>query len=60
MAGIRNLVLAGCGTSLHASLYGAKLMREYDAFDTAVAMDAAEVKGLLGIVVATRWTGDFF
>lgn len=44
MSSIRNLILAGCGTSLNASLYGAKLMREYDAFETATAMDAAEIR----------------
>ena len=44
LAQVRNLVLAGCGTSLNASQYGAKLMREYDAFDTAFALDAAEIR----------------
>jgi glucosamine--fructose-6-phosphate aminotransferase (isomerizing) len=44
MASIRHLILAGCGTSLNASLYGAKLMREYDAFETVAAMDAAEIR----------------
>lgn len=41
---ISNLILAGCGTSLNASMYGAKLMREYDAFNTVTAMDAAEIR----------------
>jgi glutamine---fructose-6-phosphate transaminase (isomerizing) len=31
---IHNLILSGCGTSLNASMYGAKLMREFDAFTT--------------------------
>jgi len=44
MEKVRHVVLAGCGTSLNASLYGAKLMREYDAFDTASPMDAAELR----------------
>jgi len=44
MHGIKNLILAGCGTSLNASQYGAKLMREYDSFDTAFACDAAEIR----------------
>ena len=33
----------GCGTSMNASLYGAKLMRDLGAFDTAQVMDASEV-----------------
>lgn len=44
MEKIKTLLLAGCGTSLHASMFGAKLMREFEAFDTAVAMDAAEIR----------------
>ena len=44
METIRHLVIAGCGTSLNASLYGAKLMREYDAFETVAAVDAAELR----------------
>lgn len=44
MAKISTMILAGCGTSLNASIYGAKLMREYEAFDTAMSMDAAEIR----------------
>lgn len=44
MAKISTMILAGCGTSLNASMYGAKLMREYEAFDHAMAMDAAEIR----------------
>lgn len=44
MRAIRNLILTGCGTSLNAANYGAKLMRDYEAFDTAIAMDSAETK----------------
>ena len=44
MAKISTMILAGCGTSLNASMYGAKLMREYEAFDAAMAMDAAEIR----------------
>eukprot|EP00968_Pinguiococcus_pyrenoidosus_P024564 scaffold4847_cov265-Pinguiococcus_pyrenoidosus.AAC.8 len=40
---IRNLLISGCGTSLNAGLYGAKLMRALDCFDTVTAIDAAEV-----------------
>ena len=40
---INNLLLVGCGTSMNASLYGAKLMRDLGAFDTAQVMDASEV-----------------
>jgi len=43
MQHIRNLVIVGCGTSLNASLYGAKLMRDLGAFDTAAVHDAAEI-----------------
>lgn len=32
---VRHLVLAACGTSLYASMYGAKLMRDLEALDTA-------------------------
>ena len=42
MQRIRHLLIVGCGTSLNASLYGAKLMRDLGAFDTAQAMDASE------------------
>mmetsp|Transcript_32795 Transcript_32795/g.103813 ORF Transcript_32795/g.103813 Transcript_32795/m.103813 type:complete len:339 (-) Transcript_32795:864-1880(-) len=40
---IHNLLISGCGTSLNAGIYGAKLMRSLDCFDTVTAMDAAEV-----------------
>jgi glucosamine--fructose-6-phosphate aminotransferase (isomerizing) len=40
---VRNLLISACGTSLYASMYGARIMRELGAFDTAVAMDAAEL-----------------
>ena len=36
---VRHLVLAACGTSLYASMYGAKLMRDLEAFDTATVSD---------------------
>ena len=39
---IENLVITGCGTSLHAGLYGAKLMREFDSFNTVDVVDSAE------------------
>eukprot|EP00624_Nannochloropsis_granulata_P000322 evm.model.NODE_11275_length_10920_cov_26.960257.2 len=44
MKGIENLVMTGCGTSLHAAMYAAKLMREFEAFRTVTAVDAAEVR----------------
>ena len=34
---IRNLMFAACGTSLYASQYGAKLMRDMGAVDTCHA-----------------------
>lgn len=40
---VKNLLIVGCGTSLNAATYGAKLMRDLGAFETATAMDAAEV-----------------
>lgn len=45
LASITNLIISGCGTSLNASMYGAKLMREFDAFTTVQHMDAAEIRG---------------
>jgi glucosamine--fructose-6-phosphate aminotransferase (isomerizing) len=43
MLSIRNLVMAACGTSYYASLYGAQLMRSLQAFDTVQPIDAAEL-----------------
>merc|ERR1712196_160707 len=43
MDNIKHLLLVGCGTSMNASLYGAKLMRDLGAFETAQVMDASEV-----------------
>ena len=40
---IRNMVFTACGTSLYASQYGAKLMRDMGVFDTCSAQDAAEL-----------------
>lgn len=34
---VRNLLFAACGTSLYASQYGAKLMRDMGAVDTCFA-----------------------
>lgn len=34
---VRNLMFAACGTSLYASQYGAKLMRDMGAVDTCNA-----------------------
>lgn len=31
---VKHLVIAACGTSLYASMYGAKLMRDLEALDT--------------------------
>jgi glucosamine--fructose-6-phosphate aminotransferase (isomerizing) len=44
MSTIRNFMITGCGTSRHASEFGAKLMRDLDCFDTVSTMDAAEVR----------------
>lgn len=43
MLGIKHLVMAACGTSYFASMYGAKLLRSLHAFDTVAVVDAAEV-----------------
>ena len=40
---IENLVIAACGTSLFAGLYGAALMRWLDSFTTVQVFDAAEL-----------------
>ncbi|CAN0081135.1 unnamed protein product [Discosporangium mesarthrocarpum] len=41
---VRHLVLTACGTSLFAAMYGAKIMRDLEALDTAMAMDAGELR----------------
>ena len=43
MAHVHNMLLTGCGTSGHAGLFAAKLMRDLDCFDTVTVMDSAEV-----------------
>lgn len=40
---IQNLVIAACGTSYHAGIYGAQLMRWLDSFTTVQLFDAAEM-----------------
>ena len=40
---IRHLVVAACGTSLFAGMYGAALFRALRVFDTVQSVDAAEV-----------------
>ncbi len=40
---VTNLMLTGCGTSLYAAQFGAKIMRDLDCFDTVAAIDSAEV-----------------
>ena len=39
---IRHMVLSACGTSLHASKYAERLMRQLKCFDSVHSMDAAE------------------
>ena len=39
---IKNLIIAACGTSFHAGLFGAKLMRQLQCFDTIQVIDASE------------------
>ena len=40
MLGIQNLQLVGCGSSYHAALYGARIMRWLGSFTTASAHDS--------------------
>lgn len=44
MSKIHNMLLTGCGTSKHASEFGAKIMRDLDCFDTVGVLDAAEIR----------------
>lgn len=44
---IKNMLLTGCGTSLHAAQLGAKIMRDLDCFDTVTSLDSAEVNKYL-------------
>jgi len=43
LLGINNLLLAGCGTSYFAGLYGVHLMQYLKCFETVQCLDAAEV-----------------
>jgi glucosamine--fructose-6-phosphate aminotransferase (isomerizing) len=40
---IQHLVIAACGTSMYAGVYGAALMRHLKCFETVQVIDAAEV-----------------
>lgn len=40
---VRHLIIAACGTSYHAGMYGAQLMRYLDSFSTVQVVDAAEL-----------------
>jgi len=41
---VKNLLVAACGTSLFAGMYGARLMRALKCFDTVSTVDASEVQ----------------
>lgn len=41
---IRHMTLAACGTSLYASRYGERLMKQLESFDSVHAIDAAETE----------------
>eukprot|EP01080_Neovahlkampfia_damariscottae_P001381 gene1381-12002_t len=43
---IEHLVIAGCGTSFYAGLYGAALMKQLKCFETVQVIDAAELDEL--------------
>lgn len=40
---IRHLIISGCGTSLYAAKYGARLMRMLKSFESVRVIDAAEL-----------------
>jgi len=42
LSAIRHMVLSACGTSLHASKYAERLMRQLKCFDSVQSIDAAE------------------
>lgn len=42
MAKIKHMTLSSCGTSLHASKYGERLMKQLGCFETVSSVDAAE------------------
>ena len=42
LAKIKNMTISACGTSLHAAMYGAKLMRSLGSFESVNTMDAGE------------------
>ena len=42
MESVRHLLISACGTSYHAGLYGAALMRHLVSFDTVQVIDSAE------------------
>ena len=41
---IRHMMLSACGTSLHASKYGERLMKHLGSFDSVYSIDAAEME----------------
>ena len=43
MLGVDNLLIAACGTSYYASLYGKYLMREFKCFSTVEVKIASEI-----------------
>lgn len=58
---VDHLVIVGCGTSLHAGMFGAKLIKEISKFETVQVIDASEFlledlpsKGKVGIVFISQ------
>lgn len=41
---IKHMTLSACGTSLHASKYGERLMKQLGCFETVTCLDAAETE----------------
>eukprot|EP00546_Thalassionema_frauenfeldii_P012431 CAMPEP_0178927920 /NCGR_PEP_ID=MMETSP0786-20121207/19527_1 /TAXON_ID=186022 /ORGANISM="Thalassionema frauenfeldii, Strain CCMP 1798" /LENGTH=644 /DNA_ID=CAMNT_0020603549 /DNA_START=189 /DNA_END=2123 /DNA_ORIENTATION=- len=41
---IKHMTLSACGTSLHASMYGERLMKHLQSFDSVCSIDSAETE----------------
>lgn len=63
LASLKNMLITGCGTSMHAAELGAKIMRDLECFDTVSVMDSAEVRQndfprKAGVVLACSQSGE--
>jgi len=41
---VKHMAISACGTSLHASMYGERLMKQLQSFETVTSIDAAETE----------------